>query len=113
MKKHIEFFLLHKTAFDEESLQALMPPSLRQESVLQIHKVLKIRVGFSLLVSFVRCALLSPFVEVPAWRQSHEVGTTKQARTDNAVYYKTHFNLNPVFVDVSLYFVLLRQGLEY
>lgn len=39
VKKHVEFYLQHKTPFHEEDLQALMPPSLRQESVLQIHKV--------------------------------------------------------------------------
>lgn len=39
VKKHVEFFLSQKSSFDEESLQALMPPSLREESVLQIHKV--------------------------------------------------------------------------
>lgn len=39
MKKHVEHYLQHKSPFHEEDLQALMPPSLRQESVLQIHKV--------------------------------------------------------------------------
>ncbi|CAM9262116.1 unnamed protein product, partial [Sphacelaria rigidula] len=38
VKKHVEYFLSHRSPFDEETLQALMPPSLRQESYLQIHK---------------------------------------------------------------------------
>lgn len=39
VKKHVEYFLSHKSSFDEETLHALMPPSLRQESYLQTHKV--------------------------------------------------------------------------
>eukprot|EP00752_Nemacystus_decipiens_P018412 g16511.t1 len=45
VKKHVEFYLQHKTPFHEEDLQALMPPSLRQESVLQIHKDVVSKIG--------------------------------------------------------------------
>eukprot|EP00903_Cladosiphon_okamuranus_P016337 g15066.t1 len=45
VKKHVEFYLQHKSPFHEEDLQALMPPSLRQESVLQIHKDVVGKIG--------------------------------------------------------------------
>ncbi|CAM9551032.1 unnamed protein product, partial [Hapterophycus canaliculatus] len=45
VKKHVEFYLQLKSPFHEEDLQALMPPSLRQESVLQIHKDVSGKIG--------------------------------------------------------------------
>lgn len=47
----MEFYLQLKSPFHEEDLQALMPPSLRQESVLQIHKVSTLWPLFSILSS--------------------------------------------------------------
>lgn len=51
----MEFYLQHKSPFDEEDLQALMPPSLRQESVLQIHKVRIANTGWFV---YILCTLL-------------------------------------------------------
>lgn len=41
VKKHVEYYSLNKSPFDEEGLQPLMPPSLRQETIMHIYKVCK------------------------------------------------------------------------